>query len=74
MFERPCRGGIADRASGKRKADHSANFFSHTNADANAERERLAAESLESLITWLKKEGGNVGIMGGSHVRRLERC
>lgn len=49
--------------SGGEKADHSANFFSDSNPDAKLARERLAEESLESLIDWLKKEG-NVGIMG----------
>ena len=43
--------------------DHSATYFSHSNEQANAAREQLAEESLESLIVWLKAEG-NVGIMG----------
>ena len=54
---------IAHRIRGKGKVDHSAKYFSHSNAEANAARERLAEESLESLIDWLKREG-NVGIMG----------
>ena len=44
--------------------DHSAEYFSHSNAQGNEAREKLAQESLESLISWLKNEG-NVGIMGG---------
>ncbi|BEI81000.1 hypothetical protein CcaverHIS002_0201600 [Cutaneotrichosporon cavernicola] len=54
------------------KADHSATFFSDSNADAKATREQLAEEALESLIEWLKKEG-NVGIMdatNSTHERR----
>jgi hypothetical protein len=57
----------ADNRGGD-KADHSATFFSDTNADAKAAREMLAEESLNSLIKWLKKEG-NVGIMGECCVR-----
>jgi len=34
-------------------------------------REKLAEESLESLITWLKKNG-NVGIMGQHASARTE--
>jgi 6-phosphofructo-2-kinase/fructose-2,6-biphosphatase 2 len=49
---------------GQGKADHSAKYFSHSNEQANLAREKLAEESLEALIAWLKKEG-NVGIMGG---------
>jgi 6-phosphofructo-2-kinase/fructose-2,6-biphosphatase 2 len=53
----------ADRRSGNPKADHSASYFSHSDQKASQVREKLAEESLESLIDWLKKEG-NVGIMG----------
>jgi 6-phosphofructo-2-kinase/fructose-2,6-biphosphatase 2 len=53
----------ADLASGKGKADHSAKYFSHSDEEASKVREKLAEESLESLISWLKAEG-NVGIMG----------
>ncbi|KAL1412751.1 Fructose-2,6-bisphosphatase [Vanrija albida] len=49
------------------KADHSAHFFSDENPDAKASREKLAEESLENLITWLKKKGGNVGIMDATN-------
>jgi 6-phosphofructo-2-kinase/fructose-2,6-biphosphatase 2 len=49
--------------SGKGKADHSAKYFSHSDEEASKVREKLAEESLESLIRWLKAEG-NVGIMG----------
>ncbi|KAK8853184.1 hypothetical protein IAR55_003886 [Kwoniella newhampshirensis] len=52
--------------SGQGKVDHSATYFSHTDAKATKTRELLAEESLESLITWLKKEG-NVGIMDATN-------
>ncbi|CAD6588735.1 MAG: Fructose-2,6-bisphosphatase [Tremellales sp. Tagirdzhanova-0007] len=55
-----------DQQAGKGKVDHSAKYFSHSNAEANAARERLAEESLESLIDWLKREG-NVGIMDATN-------
>lgn len=48
--------------SGK-KGDQSSNFFSETNKDARREREHMASECLENLISWLKA-GGNVGIHG----------
>ncbi|KAF7983150.1 hypothetical protein HWV62_24137 [Athelia sp. TMB] len=43
------------------REDHTANWFSHANADATRSRDQLAEDSLEMLIQWLK-EGGNVGI------------
>ncbi|KAF5367096.1 hypothetical protein D9758_003959 [Tetrapyrgos nigripes] len=43
------------------KEDHTAAFFSHDNPDATLSRDKLAEDSLEMLIKWLK-EGGNVGI------------
>ncbi|KAF7317071.1 6PF2K domain-containing protein [Mycena chlorophos] len=43
--------------------DHSANFFSQDNAEGTLSRDRLAEDSLEMLIKWLK-DGGNVGIHG----------
>ncbi|WVF73002.1 hypothetical protein IAT40_007820 [Kwoniella sp. CBS 6097] len=52
--------------SGKGKVDHSATYFSHSNAEATKLREELANETLESLISWLKKEG-NVGIMDATN-------
>ncbi|GMK56261.1 hypothetical protein CspeluHIS016_0301010 [Cutaneotrichosporon spelunceum] len=55
------------------KADHSATFFSDSNADAKATREQLAGESLDSLIAWLKKEG-NVGIMDATNSTRERRA
>lgn len=45
------------------KEDHSANFFSHDNPEGTLSRDRLAEDSLEMLIQWLK-DGGNVGIHG----------
>lgn len=52
--------------AGEGKVDHSATYFSHSNAEATKKREELAEESLESLIAWLKKEG-NVGIMDATN-------
>lgn len=54
------------------KEDHTANWFNHTNAEANQSREQLAQDSLEMLIQWLK-DGGNVGIhdaTNSTHRRR----
>lgn len=45
------------------KGDQSANFFDSNNKTAQQERERMASQSLEELISWLKA-GGNVGIHG----------
>lgn len=53
----------AEQQLGGEKVDHSADYFSASNEKGQAIREQLASESLESLISWLKKEG-NVGIMG----------
>jgi hypothetical protein len=47
------------------REDHTASFFSHENEEARGLRERIAEDSLEMLISWLK-EGGNVGIHGMS--------
>lgn len=47
------------------REDHTAQWFSHDNPEATESRERLAQDSLEMLIQWLK-EGGNVGIHGSS--------
>ncbi len=45
------------------KGDQSSNFFDTNNKDASREREHMASECLENLISWLKA-GGNVGIHG----------
>src|ERR1700722_1098019 len=45
------------------REDHTASFFNHNNVEATIRREKLAEDSLEMLIAWLK-EGGNVGIHG----------
>lgn len=45
------------------KEDHTARYFSHNNPEASLSRDRLAEDSLEMLIKWLK-DGGNVGIHG----------
>ncbi|WWC72004.1 uncharacterized protein I206_105963 [Kwoniella pini CBS 10737] len=58
--------------TGGGKVDHSATYFSHSNAEASRIREQLANESLESLISWLKKEG-NVGIMDATNSTRDRR-
>jgi len=47
------------------KGDQSSNFFDTNNKDASREREHMASECLENLISWLKA-GGNVGIHGAS--------
>ncbi|KAG6335222.1 hypothetical protein ID866_3867 [Astraeus odoratus] len=39
--------------------DHTSTYFSHNNAEATKVREKLAEDSLEMLINWLKK-GGNM--------------
>jgi hypothetical protein len=49
------------------KEDHTASYFSHNNTEATRLREQLAADSLEMLIQWLR-DGGNVGIHGGSRI------
>ncbi|KAF9448321.1 bifunctional 6-phosphofructo-2-kinase/fructose-2,6-bisphosphate 2-phosphatase [Macrolepiota fuliginosa MF-IS2] len=54
------------------KEEHTASWFSHDNQSANESREKLAQDSLEMLIQWLK-EGGNVGIhdaTNSTHSRR----
>jgi hypothetical protein len=45
------------------REDHTASYFSHENIEATRLRDKLAADSLEMLIQWLK-DGGNVGILG----------
>lgn len=49
------------------KGDQSSNFFDSNNKAAQREREHMASECLETLISWLKA-GGNVGIHGLSSV------
>ncbi|KAJ7510435.1 6-phosphofructo-2-kinase-domain-containing protein [Mycena galericulata] len=55
------------------KEDHSASFFSHDNAEATLSRDRLAEDSLEMLIKWLK-DGGNVGIHDATNSSRSRRA
>lgn len=43
--------------------EHTADYFSNSNAAGTQSREELAQESLEMLIDWLKS-GGNVGVHG----------
>jgi len=50
------------------KGDQSSNFFDTNNKDASREREHMASECLENLISWLKA-GGNVGIHGSPRSR-----
>lgn len=52
------------------KEDHTAKYFSHNNVEATRIRDRLAEDSLEMLIQWLKK-GGNVGIHGETSLRAV---
>lgn len=60
--------------AGGEPEDHSHNYFSHTNPQGTALREKLASESLESLITWLKKDGGNVGIHDATNSTQARRA
>ncbi|KAI5480950.1 6-phosphofructo-2-kinase / fructose-2,6-bisphosphatase [Pseudohyphozyma bogoriensis] len=53
------------------KSDQSAAYFDQSNPKATKEREAMASDCLESLISWLKA-GGNVGIHGGSHLIKRE--
>lgn len=55
-----------------KKEVHSANFFSSQNDDAARQREILAEESLEMLISWLH-EGGNVAIHDATNSTRARR-
>nr|VWO99091.1 GTP-binding protein RHO1 [Ganoderma boninense] len=57
--------------SGKRE-DHTASYFSHGNVEATKLRDKLASDSLEMLIHWLK-EGGNVGIHDATNSTRDRR-
>jgi hypothetical protein len=47
------------------REDHGASYFNHNNTEATRLREKLAEDSLDMLIQWLK-DGGNVGIHGKS--------
>jgi len=47
------------------REDHTASYFSHDNIEATKLRDKLASDSLEMLIQWLK-DGGNVGILGAA--------
>ena len=42
-----------------------ASYFNHNNTETTRLREKLAEDSLDMLIQWLK-DGGNVGIHGKS--------
>ena len=55
------------------KAQHNASFFDNTNEQAAQAREALAVECLESLITWLKTEGGNVGVFDATNSNSTRR-
>lgn len=55
------------------KEEHTAQWFSHDNEKANETRERLASDSLEMLIQWLK-DGGNVGIHDATNSTRNRRA
>ncbi|GJJ12489.1 hypothetical protein Clacol_006731 [Clathrus columnatus] len=66
------------RAKAKReqsgiKEDHGAEYFSHDNQEATRLRDKLAEDSLEMLIQWLK-EGGNVGIHDATNSTRDRRA
>ncbi|KIJ06096.1 fructose-2,6-bisphosphate 2-phosphatase [Paxillus involutus ATCC 200175] len=53
--------------------DHTSKYFSHDNVEANRSRDKLAEDSLEMLIQWLKK-GGNVGIHDATNSTRSRRA
>ncbi|KAF8484392.1 bifunctional 6-phosphofructo-2-kinase/fructose-2,6-bisphosphate 2-phosphatase [Gautieria morchelliformis] len=55
------------------KEDHTAGYFSHNNQEATRLRDKLAEDSLEMLIQWLK-EGGNVGIHDATNSTRDRRA
>ncbi|KAG9318270.1 bifunctional 6-phosphofructo-2-kinase fructose-2,6-bisphosphate 2-phosphatase [Chiua virens] len=55
------------------KEDHTAQYFSHNNVEATKIRDKLAEDSLEMLIQWLKK-GGNVGIHDATNSTRSRRA
>ncbi|ORY72206.1 6-phosphofructo-2-kinase-domain-containing protein [Leucosporidium creatinivorum] len=55
-----------------KKEDQSANFFDANNKSAAREREHMASECLEQLISWLKA-GGNVGIHDATNTTRARR-
>ncbi|KAK4704701.1 hypothetical protein P7C70_g1510, partial [Phenoliferia sp. Uapishka_3] len=54
------------------KGDQSSNFFDSNNKSAQREREHMASECLEELISWLKA-GGNVGIHDATNSTRARR-
>ncbi|KAG8217328.1 bifunctional 6-phosphofructo-2-kinase fructose-2,6-bisphosphate 2-phosphatase, partial [Butyriboletus roseoflavus] len=54
------------------KEDHTAKYFSHNNVEATRIRDKLAEDSLEMSIQWLKK-GGNVGIHDATNSTRNRR-
>ncbi|CAG7845925.1 Fructose-2,6-bisphosphatase [Serendipita indica DSM 11827] len=56
-----------------KKEVHSANFFSNENDEATKERETLAEESLEMLISWLY-QGGNVAIHDATNSTKSRRA
>ncbi|KAF8298164.1 bifunctional 6-phosphofructo-2-kinase/fructose-2,6-bisphosphate 2-phosphatase [Clavulina sp. PMI_390] len=55
------------------KEDHTASYFSHSNKTASNMREKIAEESLDMLIDWLKTKGGNVGIHDATNSTRERR-
>ncbi|KAF9782104.1 bifunctional 6-phosphofructo-2-kinase fructose-2,6-bisphosphate 2-phosphatase [Thelephora terrestris] len=55
------------------REDHTASYFSHENVEATKLRDKLAADSLEMLIQWLK-DGGNVGILDATNSTQNRRA
>ncbi|KAI0318057.1 bifunctional 6-phosphofructo-2-kinase/fructose-2,6-bisphosphate 2-phosphatase [Amylostereum chailletii] len=55
------------------KEDHTASYFSNNNEEGTRSRDKLAEDSLEMLISWLK-EGGNVGIHDATNSTRARRA
>ncbi|KAJ8456793.1 hypothetical protein ONZ45_g18577 [Pleurotus djamor] len=54
------------------REDHTASYFSHNNEEATKLRDRLAEDSLDMLIQWLK-DGGNVGIHDATNSTQSRR-
>ena len=60
-------------ASGSSGTSHDSNFFDSSNQEAAAVREKLAADTLEELITWLNDQGGKVAIHDATNSTYIRR-
>ncbi|KAG0220493.1 6-phosphofructo-2-kinase-domain-containing protein [Mortierella sp. GBAus27b] len=72
VFNVGTRRRVASKGDNKNGTSHSHAFFDPKNSSAKTTRDRLALESLEELITWLK-EGGRVGIHDATNSSRERR-